>query len=99
MGKPGGLQTVMMTAGGQQITLQQQPGQTIIRQAMATNPTRLEELCDPASHTKDRLDCRLGWFFWILVSQFLQTDQKSSRIASRVISRLQKLKKYVTAVQ
>ena len=24
--------------------------------------TGLEELCDPASHTRDRLDCRLGWF-------------------------------------
>ena len=24
--------------------------------------TGLEELCDPASHTQDRLDCRLGWF-------------------------------------
>ena len=35
MGQPGGLQTVMMTTGGQQITLQQQPGQTIIRQAVA----------------------------------------------------------------
>lgn len=24
----------------------------------------MEELCDPSSHTKDRMDLRMGWFVW-----------------------------------
>ena len=45
--------------------------------------TGLEELCDPASHTQDRLDCRLGWFV-LRVLEVLGYKHLSSSARERI---------------